>query len=240
MRWCISLFCLPAFIYTQGKLRVGKGIGPQDRLLEVDTVFQLRVAPLYLWMEARFVASPAPDTLWAVVRSSKRSASVFALYRSKVNRNLYWGRLIFRKRGIYHVFVYPPRQSRPVLAFTRVYITDAELPTPSALRSALLPASPSSHTQKVLSGRVSSPSLGASGGSNATKSTTSNEAEGLGLDLGEIDVPPDKLLREEALPSIETEEELDLEDDYDFQMDFPEGMEEEEEIDLEGVDLEEL
>ncbi|MCS6894909.1 MAG: hypothetical protein NZZ60_02015 [Bacteroidia bacterium] len=239
MRWLPLMYCLLVAVYAQGKLRLGKGYNQQGQLVGADTVFQLQTAsPLSLWLEARFASAPAADTLWAVVRSAKKPAAVFILYRSKASRNLYRGRVIFRNSGIYFVFVCLPRQSRPVLALARVYITDAQAPTPSALRAAQSQQVATSSSKKPSTGQQPISTAGQSKTPTTSKATGSEDIGFSDPKLDDIEIPTERLLTQDPLPSVE-DEDLGIDDD-DIQIDLPEGLGDEEEIDLEDIDSDEL
>lgn len=133
MRWLTAILCLG--LWGQVRVRIGHTFTAGTGIGGVDTVFRLQKAPLYLWVEARFLSPVEWDTLWVALRTVDRIQGAYLLIRTKTDRNLYRGRVVFRQSGIYLLTFIPPRQVRLVLGRSKVYITDADYPTVAALRA---------------------------------------------------------------------------------------------------------
>lgn len=214
MRWVAAAVLLA---FGQNTIRIGGVFATQSGLSQVDTVFRLQKAPLYLWVEVRLRQRPDWDTLWIVLRTVDRVQGVFAVPRTKADRSLYRGRIAIRQPGIYLVMVVPPRQGRLVLTRRRLYITDTQYPTLAALRT---------QAQRAAAVR------------ETAAETLLLEAETVEM----LDLPTEALLTPEA-QSPALEESLDLEDEVDSLMDTP--VEEpldfgEEDLDLEDFDFDDL
>jgi len=121
-------------LFSQARLRLGKGFVPEKGLVGVDSVFFLQGSSVYAIAEAHFTAPAEWDTLWVAVRSAEKLEGLFVLLRTPADRRVYRGRLAFRKPGIYLLFVFPPRQGRLILGRSRAYITSKEFPTVASLR----------------------------------------------------------------------------------------------------------
>ncbi len=207
MRWAMGFVFLA---FGQNTLRIGGVFSPQGGLSQMDTVFRLQKAPLYLWVEVRLRQRPDWDTLWVVLRTIDKVQGVFAIPRTKADRSLYRGRIAVRRPGIYLAMVVPPRQSRLVLTRRRFYITDAQHPTVAALRS---------QAQRVAASR------------EAAAETLLLESESAEM----LDLPTEALLAPES-PSPALEESLELEEDVDSLLDMPL----EEPLDFDDEDLDDF
>lgn len=212
MRWIAMGACL--LLSAQSRIRLGREFSPQNGLGGVDTVFRLASSSLYVWAEVRVPQPLEWDTLWVALRTAERAQGVFLVVRTKADRRLYRGRLAFRRPGIYLITLMPPRQARLVLGRSKVYVTNAQYPTVAALRA------------QARQSAVSTPA----GNPEAALSTVDT------TQLEIIEIPDDALIAPEG--GLAPIDDSVIEDDIDSLMEMPvEGLETEEEIDLEELDL---
>ncbi|RMF47106.1 MAG: hypothetical protein D6750_09515 [Bacteroidetes bacterium] len=210
-----ALLLLFPLLFSQTRLRLGKGVVPEKGLVGVDSVFFLQGPSVYAIAEARFTTPTEWDTLWVAVRSPEKLEGIFVLSRTPADRRVYRGRLTFRKPGIYLLLLLPPRQGRLILGRSRAYITSKEFPTLASLRLR--------HRQIA----------SAAGERSAEAALTQVDPQALEL----LDLPEEPLSSEGSLP----EEPLPVEE-LDSFMEEPldELTPPEEEIELDDLNLDDL